>query len=362
MIKRLFAELYNKFHYSIRALSKREKKHKKETEYVELPKDDGFVSGEDIQWWYWTGHLKDKSGNKYGFEVVFFAFNSWGFFKNILAQAAITDISRKEYHFREIVEFLKLPKKLDSKFQLMADEKNKNDIISAVGGGGEDDLRFVVDGYDVSLNLKQEKGDVVHYNGKKHKYCFGGDTYYYARESMKTKGKIIKDGKEISVDGVSWFDRQYGELYQAIFKGWQWFAIKLGEDISIMIYHFREEYAKERFASITRGGKTVTTGPDGYTLNELKTWTSPHTGIVYPAAWKISLENYKFLIIPAVADQELRAKHHIWIGPEYWEGACRVYNIESREEIGDAYVELNGYGTNKIITIDLIDEEELWKH
>ena len=47
---------------------------------VKLPQDDGFLSEEAIQWWYWTGHLETEDGRRFGFEVVFFAFRNFGLF------------------------------------------------------------------------------------------------------------------------------------------------------------------------------------------------------------------------------------------------------------------------------------------
>ncbi len=103
----------------------------------------------DVQWWYWTGHLTADNGNKFGFEVVFFAFDSWIFFKNILAQAAITDISNEKYIFNEEVSFLKLPQKLKSEFKLISKHKS----IKAEGGNGKENINFKIDDYEVELSL-----------------------------------------------------------------------------------------------------------------------------------------------------------------------------------------------------------------
>lgn len=346
-MKKLLGYIYNFLRNKLR-IKKIFSLGKKE---VNLPEDDGFVSHEDIQWWYWTGHLQGEKGEKFGFELVFFSFNSWIFFKNILAQAAISDISDNIYKFRENVDFLKLPKKLPSSFELISKYLKEGTIISASGGNGKDTLFFKVDDYEIKLNLSEKNKAVIHYDGKRHKYCFGGDTLYYARQNMETFGTVIKNGKEIKVKGTSWFDRQYGELYQAIFKGWQWFALDLNDGRTIMLYDFRQkEYNEERFGSITKENISETISFDDFSVEVLKTWESPNTKIVYPSYWKVIVKKEVYFISPSIEDQELRAKRHIWIGPEYWEGACIVKDINGNEA-GKAYVELNGYGTNKIITI-----------
>jgi predicted secreted hydrolase len=40
-------------------------------EAIVLPRDDAAHRA-PIEWWYYTGHLKDKAGNEYGFELSFF--------------------------------------------------------------------------------------------------------------------------------------------------------------------------------------------------------------------------------------------------------------------------------------------------
>ena len=315
---------------------------------VQLPRDDAFIPGQDIQWWYWTGHLRTEDGKRFGFEIVFFVFDSWFVFKNILAQASITNVDGKEYKFIEHLSLLKLPKKLENKFELCA-EKNGLKVIFAEGGNGFDRLSCVVDSYTLDIELASEYEPTLHYGGDIHHYCYGGNTYYYSREKMKTKGKILQGSTVYDVTGSTWFDRQYGELYQSIFKGWQWFAIELYDGTNIMVYDYRKEYAEqENFASISRKGKTSV--HKTFSVEILGEWKSPHTGINYPHGWRVTIAEYTLTVMPLLADQELRANHTIWVGPEYWEGDCSVTNSEG-EEIGDAYVELNGYG-NKLFSLD----------
>jgi predicted secreted hydrolase len=299
-----------------------------------LPADDSFLSKQEVQWWYWTGHLRDENGKRYGFEIAFFAFDSWIFFKNQLAQAAITDVDGQSYHYREDVEFCSLPKKLEGKFDLSATNGGRKGI-AASGGNGRDSLYCEIDDYVLDVNLESMEQPVIHYNGKIHPYAFGGYTYYYARESMQTKGTLTIKGNTYKVEGVSWFDRQYGDLYDAIFKGWQWFAIELFDERSIMLYDFIEEECRtERFGSITykdqRESKIL--HYDEYEVIVLATWQCPQTNITFPSGWKVKLEGSEFRIEPLVQDQALKAKHKFWIGPEYWEGACNV--LDRNHQIG----------------------------
>jgi len=70
---------------------------------VELPADDAFLPSEQVQWWYWTGHLFTDDGRRFGFEIVFFSFDSLVIFRDQLVQAAVTDVNGQRFSFEEFV-------------------------------------------------------------------------------------------------------------------------------------------------------------------------------------------------------------------------------------------------------------------
>jgi predicted secreted hydrolase len=304
---------------------------------VQLPADDAFLDQEDVQWWYWTGHLETEEGKRYGFEVVFFSFDSFVIFQDQLTQAAVTDIDGNAFHFEEYVEF-GLPNKMEDSFALTA---GPGDAVRALGGGSKNRLHSEVDGYVLDLDLTAIDPPVRHYGGDAHPYVFGGFTYYYSVERMSVEGTLAVDGKAHKVKGTAWFDRQYGELYQAISKGWQWFSIQLDDNREIMLFDFLGEHAQvEKSGSLTSADhKTRTLGAHQFQVEQLGTWTSPDTGCTYPSGWRLNVEGLELIVEPLVNNQELRAQHDLWIGPIYWEGASRVYG----DAQGQAYVELNGF-------------------
>lgn len=304
---------------------------------VELPADDAFLPTEQVQWWYWTGHLQTEDGRKFGFEVVFFAFDSFLFMRDQLVQAAITDVEGQRFSFEEFVEF-HLPKRIKNGFDLSSGADNK---VTAVGGNGQDRLHAAVGDYVLDIELKASQPPALHYGGDAHPYRFGGYTYYYSRPKMATTGSLTIGGEKFSVSGNSWFDRQYGELYQAIQQGWQWFAIELDDNRQIMLFDFKGNDASvEKSGSITDGqGRTVTLAAHEFQVTVLDQWTSPDTGCSYPSGWEVEVRGEIFTVQPLLKDQELHAKHGFWIGPVYWEGACGVAGAVN----GKAYVELNGY-------------------
>ncbi len=302
---------------------------------IELPEDDSFLPSQPVQWWYWTGHLKTKEGREFGFETVFFTFDS--FMRDQLVQSAITDVEDNSFYFNEFYDF-HLPKDLKNEFNLTA---GKNNQISAIGGGGKDTIHFEVNNYIVDLKIEEDKKPVLHYGGDAHPYVFGGFTYYYSRVHMTTTG-TVKIGDEVfEVSGTTWFDRQYGDLYKAIIQGWQWFAIELDDNRQIMLYDILGKTTEvEKSGSITDAqGNTRLLSRHEFDVKVLGKWKSPHTGCTYPSGWEITLDNKKYIVTPQVKDQELHVKHGYWAGPEYWEGT----NTVSGDANGRAYVELNGF-------------------
>lgn len=304
---------------------------------VSLPADDAFLPAEQVQWWYWTGHLETEGGQRFGFEVVFFSFDAFLFMRDQLVQVAITDVDGQRFEYREFVEF-HLPDRTPNGFRLSS---GRDRAVTAIGGNGRDRLHSEVGDYVLDLELQTDRPPALHYGGDAHPYVFGGYTYYYSRPRMTATGTLTIAGTPHRVSGTGWFDRQYGELFQAINQGWQWFAIELADGRQIMLFDFKGDGAAvEKSGSITDAeGRTVTLAAHQFDVAVLGQWTSPTTGCVYPSGWRVTLGDERFTVAPSVQNQELCGRHSFWIGPVYWEGACEVDGPTR----GKAYVELNGF-------------------
>ena len=79
-------------------------------------------------------------------------------------------------------------------------------------------------------------------------------------------------------------------------------------------------------------------------IDELASWTSPHTGGKYPAGWRIVIDSLDLDIElwPLVADQEIRAT--VLTPIVYWEGKVSVTGLKAGRPVSArAYAELTGY-------------------
>ena len=77
-----------------------------------------------------------------------------------------------------------------------------------------------------------------------------------------------------------------------------------------------------------------------FSIEPLAEWTSPATGIRYPAQWRLTVPSagLDLRITPLLEDQEIDLSFR------YWEGAVSVAGVASAGTVsGRGYVELTGY-------------------
>jgi predicted secreted hydrolase len=127
--------------------------------------------------------------------------------------------------------------------------------------------------------------------------------------------------------------------------GWDWFALQLDDGRDLMFFQLRgrDGSIDPRSAGTLvdpRGGALPLTRDD-VRVEALATWRSPHSGVTYPARWRLvdASRDLALEVTPRMADQELM------VGTRYWEGAVVVQGREGpRTVTGHGYVELVGYG------------------
>lgn len=307
---------------------------------ISLPQDDAFQAKTEVQWWYWTGHLTEPtSGREFGYEVCFFVVTG----TTNLVQVAITDVTKNSFTYDEKLEVFK-DDGLNGTFSLQLGNSAEKNVVKAIGGNGQDSLYSQVGRgkYILDIQLSSSKPPLLHYNGLAHPYIFGGWTYYYSRTKMATKGTLTIDGVAYKVTGNSWFDRQWGDLGEAVLQGWQWFAIELNDNTQIMLFDFRGDDS-EKYGHISNAdGSDTVLNAQQFSVVVESNWTSPTTQCTYPSKWSVSFQKdnkmQTYTVIPVVTDQELVVKE----SPTYWEGKTSVLATDG-SLAGEAYVELNGY-------------------
>jgi predicted secreted hydrolase len=148
----------------------------------------------------------------------------------------------------------------------------------------------------------------------------------------------------VSVSGVAWMDHQWGNFVVASGGGWDWYSLQLDDRTELMLYVLRGVDGQTTGVygtQVLADGSLVDLQAGSVSAEAVGTWTSPHTGAVYPSGWRLHLPNGERLqLTPQLVDQEL----YFPGAPSgqtmsYWEGAVTV----AGDRTGLGYVELTGY-------------------
>jgi predicted secreted hydrolase len=302
--------------------------HEPENLQVDLPTDEG-AHHEDVEWWYWTGHLRTEDKRWFGFELVFFLSTDGTRWFQIV-QHAITDIEDGSFHHVSDIAHGR-PEAVEGGYSLEISPQ------TAEGGRGFDLLHGEVDNYTLDLELYALKSPVFQHENGYIDYPFGGNTYYYSRERMTVAGTLKVDDQELSVTGSAWFDHQWGELQSAVSVGWDWFALQLDDNTEIMIFNIHNQGSDLLVGgSLTDSNcDTQELQPEEVSVTALSRWTSPHTDSTYPLGWEIQVKDMNLTVTPVLEDQEVYGNY----APVYWEGAATV----TGDMTGRAYIEMTGY-------------------
>jgi predicted secreted hydrolase len=339
------------------------------------------------EWWYYTGHLRsDRDGHLYGFEFVVFQVERQDAPTGYLAHFAVSDVDGQRFshqaRFAQGQAAAGFPLDVNG---WRLDRQASSDVIQAsmqIGPGAEPPFRL-------DVRLTDDKPPALHHGGYID-YGPAGGSYYYSRTRLNVVGQLEvrptsrssaqdavgrtsvtdlakeggrkpststlsvpaaflgqADGEDDPVSGMAWMDHQWGNFVVASAGGWDWYSLQLDDDTELMLYVLRSATGEPTgvYGSQVLADGSVRDLPPGSVLAESTgTWTSPHTGGVYPSGWLLSLPGGQRIDVrPLLDDQELwfpASSSAVGVGAmAYWEGAVSV----TGDRTGVGYVELTGY-------------------
>lgn len=172
---------------------------------------------------------------------------------------------------------------------------------------------------------------------------------YYSIPRLRTTGEVRVNGERFSVEGSSWFDREWGTSFLPPgVAGWDWFSLQLDDGSDLMVYRLRTDEGEA--TAYSAGTLLRPDGAGGFdtvrlTAADLRArpdawWRSPATGVRYPVAWSLAVpaQGLALRVEAALDAQELR------LGTRYWEGAVTVSGHRGDAAVGGrGYLELAGY-------------------
>ncbi|MBI5435106.1 MAG: carotenoid 1,2-hydratase [Planctomycetes bacterium] len=322
----------------------------------EFPRDHGPHPTFQTEWWYFTGHLANDVGRRFGFELTFFrralahdapgGKSAWAARDVYMAHFALTDEARGRFVAAERFERGALD---------LADSRAEPWSVWVGPWSAESRgaaflplvLRAATERAGLELELAPSERIVPHGDrGLSRKGSEAGNaSYYYSVPRIAARGTFALDGETHAVRGEAWLDREWStSALEPGVVGWDWFALTLDDGRALMLYRLRRADGSGAPASagtwIERDGTRRELALADFELETLATWRSPHTGAEYPSRWRVRVPStgVDLELAPWVADQELA------LAFPYWEGACDVLASGERVgRVGRAYVELVGY-------------------
>ena len=156
----------------------------------------------------------------------------------------------------------------------------------------------------------------------------------------------MNENEALAVTGRAWMDREWStSALGPELAGWDWFALQLDDGRDLMFYVLRRrDGAPDPFSAgvlVAADGAPRPLEVTGVAIDTLAHWTSPRSGVRYPARWRLAVPSadLRLEVTPRLPDQELI------VGTRYWEGAVTVRGASAgRPVAGTGYVELVGYG------------------
>ncbi len=321
-----------------------------------FPPDHGPHNPYRSEWWYFTGNLKDPQGRKFGYELTFFRFalksetmeskSVWRNNQLYMAHLTLTDVEKGRFYTDERISRAgnDLAGASAKKYHVWL-----YDWSARTEGEADFPLRLKAksDAFAIDLLLTSQKSYILQGDqGLSQKSREPGNaSYYYSYPRLETEGAVTVSGKQYTVAGASWMDREWStSALSDEQSGWDWFALQLSDNTELMYYQLRRKDGQRDSNSsgsfVLADNTKISLKKDDVTIKNLDTWESPHSKITYPSRWHLAVpvQNLEVEIVPLINDQELNVSYR------YWEGAVSVNGTKNGKPVsGQGYVELAGY-------------------
>jgi predicted secreted hydrolase len=331
----------------------------------QFPQDFGAHPDFQTEWWYYTGNVADETGRRFGYQFTVFrraiarraiapveidTASEWRANQLYMAHFAVSDVAGNQFYHDE--RFSRAGAglagaEIDPNFRVWLGGWQ---VLSDDPEAAQTYLTAATNEVSVNFTLDQTKPPALQGDqGLSAKSAEPGNaSYYYSLTRLQTSGTITIGGETFAVMGATWMDHEFGtSALGADALGWDWFGLQLDDDRELMVGQIRRADATKApyFGGllVNADGSTESLPADVITIESTGTWTSPHTGAVYPAGWNVTVnlddEPLVLTITPQIADQELNGG-----GIAYWEGTVRI----SGDATGYGYAELTGYADSMI--------------
>jgi predicted secreted hydrolase len=323
----------------------------------QFPRDFGPHPEFQTEWWYYTGNLATDDGRRFGYQFTIFrraiepqayvSDSEWRTNQIYMAHFTVSDIAGE--HFYHAERFSRDSAGLaGAQSEPLYKVWLENWQVEALDSqAAQTRITAWTDEVALDVTLEQVKPPALQgQNGLSPKGPEPGNaSYYYSLSRLLTDGTVTIGDETFEVTGNTWKDHEFStSALSAGSLGWDWFGLIFDDGRELMIGQIRQQDGgiEPAFGGllINADGSTHYLPSDTFTITPTGSWTSPHSGGVYPHGWQVQIhdtgagEPLNFTATPLLEDQELYGS-----GITYYEGAVRI----DGEVTGFGYVELTGY-------------------
>lgn len=341
------------------------------TRAVRVPDDHVAHPEYRLEWWYYTGNVRDDDNRMYGYQVTFFRVgidkspanpSTFAVRDLYMTHVAITDIGNRRHRFADRLNRagVQWAGARPDRYEVW----NEDWRVSLDGQGRH---RIIADAGAFALDLTLDPGKPAVLQGQQGYSRKGADpgnaSHYYSLTRMPTSGTIRLGDARATVSGASWMDHEFGtSALDAGTRGWDWFALQLEDGRDLMLYQLRLDDGRagpfSSGAIVAKDGRVEHLAAADFRAEPRRRWTSPGSGATYPVGWRVRVPKagLDLAIDAAVDDQELRTRRSTNV--TYWEGSVRVTgadtgpqgqslpqrrNAQPAPVRGVGYLEMTGY-------------------
>ena len=317
---------------------------------AQLPLEEAPHPKNSLEWWYFTGHLKDVStGQTFGVEYVFFHFNPDGKQDYQMVNFALTDPQTQQFQYDYQLNKTAAP--LSATLPINLSEKKGAQTWTLTGQEGRYQLQARMaahDGQAISLSTTPSKPVLLHGGTGYEQYGPVAQAGYYSYPRLAATGTIEVAGQTHQVTGELWYDRQWncgGVNKKNV--AWDWLSLQIDQPREeLMLYTVHDTKTGQHIGGGSHfgpKGENLHLAEADFQLTPLTYWTSPTSKKKYPATWHLTVpgKGYDLTVTPLIPNQELNLRLFKVLKLSYWEGMCRVTGTCHGQPVtGNAYVEI----------------------